>query len=130
MWMWDLDPEEGSKNWTKGPKNWCFQIVVLEKTLESTLDTKEVTPVNPKGNQPLIFVGRTDADAEAPILWPADVKIWFIGKNPAAGKDWEQEKKGMTEDEMDVWYHWLNGHDFEKAPGVSEGQGSLDCCSL
>ena len=111
MWMWDLDPEEGSKNWTKGPKNWCFLIVVLEKTLESTLDTKEVTPVNPKGNQPLIFIGRTDADAKALILWPADAKIWFIGKNPAAGKDWGQEKKGMTEDEMDVWYHWLDSMD-------------------
>ena len=95
VWMWELDRKEG---WA--PKNWRLSIVVLENTLESPLDFKEVKSVNPKGNQPWIFIGRTDAEAEAPILWPPDVKSWLIAKNPDAGKDWGQEEKGETEDEM------------------------------
>ena len=109
--------------------HWCFSIVVLEKTLESPLDSKEIKPVNPKGNQPWIFIGRTDAKTEAPVLWPPDVKSWLIGKDPDAGKDWRQEEKGMTEDEMVGWHHWLNGHEFEQALGDGEGEGSLECCS-
>ena len=101
--------------------------MVLEKTLESPLDCKEIKPVNPKGNQPWIFIGRTDAEAEPPILWPKDVKNWLIGKDPDAGKDWRQEEKGTTEDEMVGWHHWLDGHEFEQSPGVGEGQGSLAC---
>ena len=107
----------------------CFQIVVLEKTLESLLDSNEIKPVNPKGNQPWIFIGRTDAEAEAPIPWPPDVKSWVIGKDPDARKDWGQEEKGVTEDEMVGWHHWLNGHESEQTPGNSEAQGSLECCS-
>ena len=106
-------------------KNWCFWTVVLEKPLESPLDYKEIKPVNPKGNQPWIFIGRTDAKAEAPMLWPCNVKIWLIGKDPDAGKDWRQQEKGSTEDEMVGWHHWLDGHEFEQAPGVGDGQGSL-----
>ena len=121
--MWELDHTEG---WA--PKNWCFWTVVLEKALESPLDCKEIQPVNPKGDQSWIFIGRTDAEAEAPILWPCDSKSQLIGKNPNAGQDWRQEK-GMTEDEMVRWHHWLNGHEFEQAPGNGEGQGSLTCCS-
>ena len=121
IYMWELDHKE---DWT--PKNWCFWTVVSEKTLESPLDTKEIKPVNPKGNQPWIFVGRTDA--EAAILWPPDVKSQLIRKDPDVGKDWRQEM-GMTEDEMVGWYHWLNGYEFEQAPGDDEGQGSLACCS-
>ena len=109
------------------PKYWCFWTVVLEKTLESPLDLKEIKPVNPKGNQPWIFIGKTDA--EAPILWPCDVRIWLTGKDPDAGKDGGQEKKGMTEDEMVGWHHRLNGHKFEQALGDGDGQGSLACCS-
>ena len=101
--------------------------VVLEKTLESPLDSKEIKPVNPKGNQPWLFIGRTDA--ETPILWPRDVKNWLIEKDPDAGKDWRQDEKGTTEDEMVGWHHQLNGHEFEQAPGVGDGQGSLACCS-
>ena len=86
---------------------------MLEKTLESPMDCKEIKSVNPKGNQPIIFIGRTDVEAEAPILWPPDVKNWLIGKDPDAGKDWRQEEKGMTEHEMVGWHHWLNGHEFE-----------------
>ena len=106
-----------------------FWTVVLEKTLESPLDTKETKPVNPKGNQPWILTGRTDAEAEAPILWPPDAKNWLIWKYPDARKDWRQEEKGLTEDEMVGWHHWLNGHEFEQAPGVGDGQGSLMSCS-
>ena len=124
VWMWELDHKEG---WA--PKNWCFQTVVLEKTLESSLDRKEIKPVNPKGNQPWIFIGRTDTEVEAPILWPPDVKSQLIGKNPDAGKEWGQEEKGGWQDEMVGWHHWLNGHDFEQTPGDSEEQGSLACCS-
>ena len=103
VWMWELDCE---KSWA--PKNWCFWTVVLEKTLESPLDCKEIKPVNPKGNQSWIFIGRTDAEAEAPVLWPPDAKNWLIGKDPGAGKDWRQEEKGTTEDEMVGWHHQLN----------------------
>ena len=103
--------------------------MVLEKTLESPLDSK-IKPVNPKGNQSFqIFIGRTDAEAEAPILWSPNVINWLIGKDPDTGRDWRQEEKGTTEDEMVGWHHWLNGHEFEQALGVGEGQGSLVCCS-
>ena len=108
VWMWELDYIE---SWV--PKNWWFPTVVLEKTLESPLDYKEIIPVHPKGNQSWIFIGRTDVEAETPILWPPDTKNWLIGKDPDAGKDWGREEKGMTEDEMVGWYHWLNGHEFE-----------------
>ena len=107
------------------PKNWCFWSVVLEKTLEIPLDCKEIKPVNPKGNQSWLFIGRTDAEAEASILWPPDVKNWLLGKDPNAGKDWGQEEKGMSEDEMVGWHHRLYGHEFEQAPSVGDGQGSL-----
>ena len=103
--------------------------VVLEKTLESPLDCKEIKPVNRKGNQFWIFIGRTDAEAEAPILWPPDVKSRLTGKDPDAGKDWRWEEKGMTEDKMVGWHHRINGHEFEQALGDGEGQGSLACCS-
>ena len=122
IWMWELDHKEG---WA--PKNWCFWTVVLEKTLESPLDCK-IQPVNPKGNQPWIFIGRTDAEAEAPILWPSDVNSQLIRKDPDAGKEWRQEK-GTTEDEMVGWHHWLYAHEFEQAPGDGEGQESLVYCS-
>ena len=108
VWMWELDYKE---SWT--PKNWCFWTVVLEKTLESSLDSKEILPVHPKRDQSWVFVGRTDVEAETPILWPSDVKSWLIGKDPDAGKDWRQEKKGMAEDEMVGWHPLLNGHEFE-----------------
>ena len=106
-----------------------MHYVVLEKTLESSLDSKEIQPVHPKGNQFWIFIGRTDAEAEAPILWPPDVKNCLIGKDPDAGKDWKQKEKGMTEDEMPGWNHQLDGREFEQAPGVGDGQRSLACCS-
>ena len=120
--MWDLDHKEV---WE--PKNWCFRIVVLEKTLESPLDCKEIQPLHPKGDQHWIFTGRTDV--EAPILWPPEVKSWLTGKDPDAGNDWGQKEKGATEDEMVGWYHQLNGPEFEHTLGDSEGQGSLACCS-
>ena len=116
--MWELGHKEG---WLL--KNWCFWIVVLEKTLESPLDSKEIKPVNPKGSQPWIVIGRTDA--EAPILWSPDAKSWPTGKDPDAGKDWRQEEKGMTKNEMVGWHHRLNGHGCEQQPGDGEGQGSL-----
>ena len=121
--MWELDQKEG---WM--PKNWCFWTVVLEKTLESPLDCKEIKPVNPTGNQPWIFIGRTDAEDEAPILWPPDVKSQLVGKDPDAGKDWRQKKR-TTEDMMVGWHHWLNGNEFEQPLRDGEGQGSLTCCS-
>ena len=124
MYGCELDYEE---SWV--PKNWWFWAMVLEKTLESPLNSKEIQPVHPKGNQSWIFIGRTDAEAKTPILWPPDVKNWFIWKDPDAGKDWRQEKKGITEDDMVGWHHWLDGHEFEQAPGVGDGQGSLACCS-
>ena len=108
VWMWGLDYKE---NWTM--KNWCFWTVVLEKTLESPFDCKEIQPVHPKGNQSWIFIGRTDAEAETPLLWPPDAKRWLIWKDPDAGKDWRWEEKGMTKDKIFGWYHWLNGHEFE-----------------
>jgi len=123
-WMWKLDYTE---SWAL--RNWCFWNVVLEKTLESPLECKEIQPVNPKGNQSWIFIGRTDAEAETPILWPPDAKNWLIQKDPDAGKDWRQEEKGMAEDEMVGWHHQLDGHEFEQAPGVCDAQGSLACCS-
>ena len=107
VWMWDLDYKE---SWVL--KNWSFWTVVLEKTLESSLDCKEIQPVNPKGNQSWIFIGRTDTEAEAPILWLPDAKNWLLGKDPDAGKEWRQEGKGMTEDEMIGWHHRLNEHEF------------------
>ena len=109
--------------------NWCFWTMVLEKTLESPLDCKEIQPVNPKGNQSWIFIGRTDAEAETPILWPPDAKNWLNGKDPEVGKNWRQEEKGTTADEMVGWYHWLNGREFEQASEVGDVQGSLACCS-
>ena len=111
-------------------KNWCFWTVMLEKTLESPLDSKGIKPVSPKGNQSWIFIGRTDAEAETPKLWPPDTKNWLTGKDPDAGKGWKLVEKGMTEDGMVGWHHWLDGHEFEQAPGVGDGQGSLACCSL
>ena len=112
VWMWELDYKE---SWVL--KNWCFWTVVLEKTHESPLDCKEIKLVHPKGNQPWIFIGRTDAEAETPILWPPDVKNWLIGKDPVAGKDWRWEEKGMTEDEMVGWHHQLYGHEFKTSFG-------------
>ena len=122
--MWELYYKE---SWA--PKNWCFWTVVLEKTLESHLGFKEIQPVHPKGNQSWIVIGRTDAEAETPILWPPNVKNWLIGKDPDVRKDWRQEEKGMTEDEMVGWHHWFYGHEFEPTPRGSKGQGSLVCCS-
>ena len=120
IWMWELNHEE---NWV--PKNWYFWSVVLEKTLESPLDYKEIQPVHPKGNQSWIFIGGTDDEAETPVLWPPDAKNWLIWKDSDVEKDWRREDKGTTEDEMVGWHHWLNGHEFEQAPGVGDGQGSL-----
>ena len=122
--MWELDHKE---SWES--KNWYFPTVVLEKILESPLDCKEIKPVNPKGNQSWMLIGRTDGEAEAPILWPPDVKSLLIRKDPAAEKDWGQEEKGVTEDEMVGWHHWLNGHEFQQALGDGEGQGSLTAVS-
>ena len=122
--MWELDHKE---SWAL--ENWCFWIVVLEKTLESPLDCKEIQPVHSKGNQSWIFIGRTDAKAETPKLWPPDVKNWLTEKDPDAGKGWRQEEKRVTEDEMVEWHHRLHGHEFERALGVCDGQGSLACCS-
>ena len=110
-------------------ENWYFWTVVLEKTLESPLDCKEIQSVHAKGNQSWIFIGRTDAEAEAPVLWPPDVKNWLIWKDPDAGKDWRQEEKGTTEHEMVGWHHRLDGHECEQAPGVGDGQGGLACYS-
>ena len=124
VWMWELDYKE---SWVL--KNWCFWTVVLEKTLESPLDCKEIQPVHPKGNQFWIFIGRTDAEAETPILWPPHAKSWLIGKDPNSVKDWGQEEMGTTEDEMAGWHHQLNRHEFEWTPGVGDGQGGLACCS-
>ena len=127
VWMWELDHKESweLKNWWTVVEFWT---VVLEKTLESPLDCK-IKPVDFKGNQSWIIIGSTDDEAETPILWPPHAKSWLIGKDPDAGKDWGQEEKGMTEDEMIEWHHRLNGHGFEQAPGVGDGQGNLVCCS-
>ena len=123
--MWELD----NLKKVRAPKNWCLWSVVLEKTLESSLDSKEIKPVSSKGNQPWIFIGRTDAEAEVPIFWPPDVKSRLIEKDPDAGKDWGQEEKGMTEDEMVGWHHWLSEHESGQTSEDCEGQGSLVCCS-
>ena len=112
LWMWDLDHKE---SWVL--KNWCSWTVMLEETLESPLDCKEIQPVHPKENQFWIFIGRTDAEAETPILWSLHMKNWLTGKDPDSGKDWRQEEKGMTEVEMVGWHHWLNGHELEQVQG-------------
>ena len=122
--MWELDCEE---SWTLKLKNWCFWTVVLEKTLESPLDCKEIQSVHSEGDQSWDFFGRNDAKAETPILWPFHAKGWLIGKDPDAGRDWGQEEKGMTEDEMARWHYLLDGHKFKWTPGVGDGQGCLVC---
>ena len=124
VWMWELDYKE---SWAL--KNWCFWTVVLEKTLESPLDCKEIQPGHPKGNQSWVFIGRTDAEAETLILWLPDVKNWLIGKDPDAGRDRGQEEKGTTEDEMAGWHHRLDGRESEWTPGVGDGQGGLAWCN-
>ena len=121
--MWELDCKEG---WAL--KNWCFWTVVLEKTLESLLDCKEIQPLHSKGNQSWVFIGKTDAKAETPVLWPPHAKSWLIGKNSDSGRDQGQEEKGMTEDEMAGWHHRLDGHEFEWTLGVGDGQEDLACC--
>ena len=123
VWMRELDYKE---SWAQ--RNWCFWTAVLEKPLKSPLDCKKIQPVHPKGNQSLVYIGKTDAEAETPILWSPDEKNWFIRKDPDAGQDWRQEEKGMTEDEMAGWHHWLNGRESEWTPGVGDGQGGLACC--
>ena len=123
VWMWELDYKE---SWML--KNWCFWTMVLEKTLERPLDCRDIQPIHPKGNQSWVFIGRTDVEAETPVLWPPDVKSWLIWKDPDGGKDWGQEEKGTTEDEMVGWYHQLNGHEFGWTLGVCDGQGGLVCC--
>ena len=123
VWMWELDCEE---SWV--PKNWCLWTVVLEKTVESPLDCKEIQPVHSEGDQSWVFIGRTDAEAETPILWPPDAKSWLIWKDPEAGRDWGQEEKGTIEDEMARWRPWLNAHEFGWTPGIGDGQGGLACC--
>ena len=125
VWMWKLDHKEG---WAL--KTWRFQTVVLEKTLESPLDFREIQPVHPKRNQSWIFIGRIDAEAETPIDLPPDAKNWLIWKDPVAGKDWMWEEKGTTEDEMLGWHHRLNGHEFEQALGIGVGQWSLASMKL
>ena len=122
--MWELDHKKG---WAQ--KIWYFQTTVLEKTLESPLNCMEIQPVQPKGDQSCVFTGRTDAEAETPVLWPPDAKDWLTGKDHDAGKDWRWEEKGTAEVEMAGWHHWLNGHEFEQAPVVGDGQGGLACCS-
>ena len=122
--MWELDCEE---SWAL--KNWCFWTVVLEKTLASSLDCKEIQPVHPKGYQSWVFIGRTDAEAETPILWPPHAKSWLIGKDSDDGRDWGQEEKGTREDEMAGWHHQLDAHESEWIPGIGDGQGGLACCS-
>ena len=124
VWVWEMDYKE---SWAL--KNWCLWTVVLEKILESPLDCKEIWSVHPKGNQSWTFTGRTDAKAETAMLWPPDVKKWLIGKDLDAGKDWRQEEKGTTENAVVWWHHQLIGHEFEQAPGIGDGQGSL-CASF
>ena len=123
--MWELDYKE---SWAL--KNWCFWTVVLEKTLESPLNCKAIQSVHPKGDRSWVFIGKTDVEAETPVLWPPDAKSWLIWKDPDAGKDWRREEKGMTENEMVGWHHQLNGHEFGWTPGVSDGLGGLACCGL
>ena len=123
VWIWELDCEE---SWA--PKNWCFWTELQEKTLESPLDCKEIQPVHPKGDQSWVFIGRTDVEAETPILWPPHARSWLIWKDLDAGKDWKQEEKGMIEDKMVGWHHRLDGRESEWTPGVGDGQGGLACC--
>ena len=123
-WMWVLDYKE---SWVL--ENWCFWTVVLEKTLETLLDCEEINPFNPKGNQSWIFIGRTDAETETPILWPPDMKNWLIGKDPDAGKDRRHEEKRKTEDEIVGKHHQINGYEFEQVSWVGDGQRSMSCCS-
>ena len=123
--MWELDHKR-----RLSAEEWMLWTVMLEKTPESPLDCKEIQPVHPKGDQSWVFTGRTDAEAEVPILWPCDVKSWLTGKDPDAGKDWRQTEKGMTEDEMVGWHHRLNRYEFEQVPVDGEGQWGLACCSL
>ena len=123
VWLWELDHKE-----SRIPKNWCLQTVVLEKPRESPLDSKEIKPINLKGSQPWIFIGRTDAEAEAPVFWSPDSNSWLTGKDPDAGKDWEQKKKA-SENEMPGWHHWWNGRELGQTSGDGEGQGDLACCS-
>ena len=123
IWMLELGYEESLVL-----KNWCFWTIVLEKTVESPLDCKEIQPVHPKGDQSWVFIVRTDAEAETPILWPPHAKSWLIGKDPDAGRGWGQEEKGMTEDEMAGWHHWLDGRESEWTPGDGNRQGVLACC--
>ena len=123
MYGYELDCEE---SWV--PKNWCFRTVVLEKTLESPLDCKEIQPVHSEGDQSWVLIGRTDAEAGTPIVWPPHMKSWLIGKDSNAGRDWGQEEKEMTENEMAGWHHWLDGRKSEWTPGVGDGQGGLACC--
>ena len=123
VWMWELDCEEG---WAL--KNWCFWTVVLEKTLESPLDCKKIQLVHSEGDQPWDFFGRNDAKAETPVLWPPHAKSWLIGEDSDAGRDWGQEEKGTTEDEMAGWHHRLDGRESKWTPGVGDGQGGLACC--
>ena len=122
--MWELNYKE---SWAL--KNWWFWTGVLVKTLESPLDSKEVQAVHPKRDQSWVFIGRTNVEAETPVLWPPDAKSWLIGKDPDAGKDWGQEEKGTTEDEMAGWHHWLYGHGFGWTLGIGDGQGGLVCCN-
>ena len=124
VWMWELDYKQ---SWA--PKKWCFWTVVLEKTLKSPLDCKEIKPVHPKGNQSWIFILSIEAEVEAPMLWPPHAKNRLIVKDPDAGKDWRLDEKGTTEDEMVEWHHQLTGYEFEQALGVGDGQRSLACCS-
>ena len=124
MWMWELDCEE---SWAL--ENWCFWTVVLEKILESPMDCKEIQPDHPKGDQSWVFFGRNDAKVETPVLWPPHEKSWLIGKDSDAGRDWGQEEKRMTEDEMAGWHHQLDGHEFEWTPGIGDGQGGVACCN-
>ena len=121
--MWELDHKE---SWAQ--KNWCFWTVVLEKTLESLLDCNEIQPVLSKGDQSWLFIGRTDAKAETPVLWPPYAESWLIGKDSDARSDWGQKEKATTEDEMTGWHHRLNGHEFKWTPGVGDGQEGLACC--
>ena len=123
VWMWELDYKE---SWA--PKNWCFWTVVLEKTLESPLDCKEIQPVHSEGDQSWDFFGGNDAEAETPVLWPPHTKSWLIGKDSNAERDWGQEEKGPTEDEMAGWHHWLGRRESECTPGVGDEQGGLACC--
>ena len=124
VWMWELDCEE---SWA--PKNWCFWTVVLEKTLANPLDCKKIQPVHPKRDQSWVFSGRTDAEAETLILWPLHVNSWLIWKDSDAGRDWGQEEKETTQDEMTGWHHWLYAHEFGWTLGIGDGQGGLACCN-